>query len=114
MSEKPTYEELEQRIQELEPYGVSLVSMDAGKVKPALQDGTVDAAIVPPLGAILLQWHTAFKQVIDLHVLVRQSHPLPNSFLSSHTLLTPVLTENSYLNHVFLPTICGPSNVLVT
>lgn len=52
-------------IRDLESYGVSLVPMEAGQVKAALRQKAVDAVVVPPLGAILLQWHPEFTQVID-------------------------------------------------
>jgi TRAP-type transport system periplasmic protein len=48
-----------------ESYGVTLVPLEAPRVREALRNGTVDAAIVPPLGAILLQWHTEIKNVAD-------------------------------------------------
>lgn len=48
-----------------ESYGVTLVPLAAPQVREALRQGTVDAAIAPPLGAILLQWHTEIKNVAD-------------------------------------------------
>lgn len=48
-----------------ESLGLSTARMDASQVRDALRAGTVDAAIVPPLGAILLQWHVEFKCVSD-------------------------------------------------
>ena len=44
---------------------MTLVPLEAPQVREALRQGTVDAAIVPPLGAILLQWHTEIKNVED-------------------------------------------------
>ena len=52
-------------IRAAESYGVTLVPLEAPQVREALRQGTVDAAIVPPLGAILLQWHTEIKNVED-------------------------------------------------
>lgn len=46
-----------------ESLGLAPARMDASKVKDALREGTVAAAIVPPLGAILLQWHVEFTCV---------------------------------------------------
>jgi len=52
-------------IQEGKSYGVTLVPMEAAQVREALRQGTLDAVLVPPLGAILLQWHAEFKSVLD-------------------------------------------------
>jgi len=54
-----------ERIQGLQAYGVTLIPMEAGEVKQALSKGSVESAVIPPLGAILLQWHTEFKQVFE-------------------------------------------------
>ena len=48
-----------------EALGLSPARMDAGKVKEAVREGTVDAAVMTPLGAILLQWHVEFQCVSD-------------------------------------------------
>jgi TRAP-type transport system periplasmic protein len=48
-----------------ESYGMTPVPLEAAQVRDALRQGTVEAAIVPPLGAILLQWHTEIKSVAD-------------------------------------------------
>jgi TRAP-type transport system periplasmic protein len=47
-----------------ESYGMTRVPLDAPQVREALRQGTVNAVIVPPLGAILLQWHTEIKGVV--------------------------------------------------
>ena len=52
-------------LREAESYGVALVPLEASQVRDALRAGTVDAAIVPPLGAILLQWHVEIQSVSD-------------------------------------------------
>ena len=48
-----------------ESCGLSPVPLAAGEVREALRRGAVEAAIVPPLGAILLQWHAEIKSVAD-------------------------------------------------
>ena len=48
-----------------ETYGLTLVPLDAAQVREALRQGTVDAALAPPLGAIVLQWHTEIKSVME-------------------------------------------------
>jgi len=55
----------EQAIQEAESYGVTPVPMEAAEVRDALREDIVDAVLVPPLGAILLQWHAELKSVMD-------------------------------------------------
>jgi len=46
-------------------FGMTPLPMKVSDVRDGLRQGTVDAAIVPPLGAILLQWHTEFETVTD-------------------------------------------------
>jgi TRAP-type transport system periplasmic protein len=48
----------------VESYGMPLVPLETSQVREALRQGTVAAAIIPPLGAILLQWHLEFKSVV--------------------------------------------------
>ena len=53
-------------------YGTARVSLSAAQVRGALQDGSVEAVVAPPLGAILLQWHVELNSVSDrpfLHLL---------------------------------------------
>ena len=52
-------------IQEAEGYGVTLRVMDAGRVRDALRQGELDAVLVPPLGAIVLQWGPELKVVAE-------------------------------------------------
>lgn len=49
----------------VEAYGVTPAPMDVAEVRAALHDGRVDAAILPPLGAIVLQWHVEVRSVSD-------------------------------------------------
>jgi TRAP-type transport system periplasmic protein len=44
-------------------YGVTPVPLAAPQVRDALRDGTVSAVMVPPLGAILMQWHVEVAAV---------------------------------------------------
>jgi TRAP-type C4-dicarboxylate transport system substrate-binding protein len=46
-----------------ESFGQALVPLEAARVREALHKGEVDAAIVPPLGAILMQWHVEVANV---------------------------------------------------
>ena len=46
-----------------EAYGVTPVPMDVTQVRAALREGRVDTAILPPLGAIVLQWHVEVRSV---------------------------------------------------
>ena len=48
-----------------ETCGLTPVPLAAAQVRDALRQGAVEAAIVPPLGAILLQWHPEIKSVAD-------------------------------------------------
>ena len=50
----------------LESYGMPLVPLDVAQVREALRQQAVEAAIVPPLASILLQWHLEFKSVVDV------------------------------------------------
>jgi len=52
-------------IRAAESYGMTVVPMEASRVREALQKGRVDAVMVPPLGAILLQWHAEVNSVLD-------------------------------------------------
>ena len=53
-------------------YGTLRVPLAAPQVRAALHDGSVETAVAPPLGVILLQWHVELKSVSDrpfLHLL---------------------------------------------
>ncbi len=53
-------------------YGTARISLAASQVRGGLQDGSVEAVVAPPLGAILLQWHVELRSVSDrpfLHLL---------------------------------------------
>jgi len=45
--------------------GVKAVPLKIGKVREALKRGEVDAVVFPPLGAIVLRWHTGLRCVLD-------------------------------------------------
>jgi len=55
----------EESLQIARSFGMTPTPMEVSAVRAGLREGSVDAAIVPPLGAILLQWHTEFKFVAD-------------------------------------------------
>ena len=48
------------------PLGIKAVPLKIGKVREALKRGDVDAVVFPPLGAIVLRWHTGLRYVLDL------------------------------------------------
>ena len=52
-----------------ETLGLKAVSMAVADVRNGLKEGVIDAVVLPPLGAILLQWHTRVKCVTDLPLL---------------------------------------------
>lgn len=59
----------------LETCGMPLVPLEVAQVREALRQQAVEAAIVPPLASILLQWHLEFKSVVavpffDLYAVV--------------------------------------------
>ena len=54
--------------------GLKAVALPLADVRTGLKEGRVDAVVFPPLGAILLQWHTRVKFVTDLPLLY--SHTL--------------------------------------
>lgn len=48
------------------PPGVKGVPLKLGEVRKALLNGDVDTVVFPPLGAIVLRWHTPLRHVLDL------------------------------------------------
>ena len=48
-----------------ESYGMTVVPLETAKVREGLRQGEVDTVIMSPLGAILLQWHTEVRYVMD-------------------------------------------------
>jgi len=47
------------------PLGIKAVPLKIGNVRGALKRGDVDAVVFPPLGAIVLRWHTGLRYVLD-------------------------------------------------
>src|SRR5690606_22012748 len=50
----------------LEAIGVAPVSMPITDVMTGLQTDLLDSVAVPPVGAVVLQWHTRLKYIADL------------------------------------------------
>ena len=46
-------------------WGLAPVPLAPAEVRAALHAGTLDAVVVPPLGAILMQWHVELKWVLE-------------------------------------------------
>jgi len=52
-----------------EAWGITPVELPIAGVRDGLKSGAVDAVVMPPLGAIILQWHTRLRCVTDLPLL---------------------------------------------
>lgn len=53
----------------LESFGISPIPLSIADVLGGLQTGLIDAVTVPPVAAIVLQWHTQLDHVLDLPLL---------------------------------------------
>lgn len=52
-----------------EAWGITPVELPIADVRDGLKSGVVDAVVMPPVGAIILQWHTRLRCVTDLPLL---------------------------------------------
>jgi len=52
-----------------EAWGITPVELPIAGVRDGLKSGVVDAVVMPPVGAIILQWHTRLRYVTDLPLL---------------------------------------------
>ncbi len=48
-----------------EDFGVKPIPLGLADVRAGLQTGLIDAVAAPPIGAVVLQWHTQVKYVMD-------------------------------------------------
>ncbi len=53
----------------LESFGIAPIPLSIADVLGGLQTGLIDAVTVPPVAAIVLQWHTQLDHVLDLPLL---------------------------------------------
>ena len=70
------------------PAGIEGVPLKIRDIRAALKRGELDAVVFPPLGAIVLRWHTELRHVLDV----------PFAYLA-----TPIVVESSVFGTLSAP-----------